>query len=98
MRSAQMKNTKMQRHYAIPLTEVKTINKNQVVVRNDWKDYIAQNEPSAEGVEALVLARADEVLSILAEDDGPIDQVYSIVVLSSDQMIDDGVEVGWVQT
>lgn len=98
MRSAQMKNTKMQRHYATPLTEVKTLNKNQVVVRNDWKDYIAQNEPSAEGVEALVLARADEVLSILAEDDGPIDQVYSIVVLSSDQMIDDGVEVDWVQT
>lgn len=98
MRSAQMKNTKMQRHYATPLAEVKTINKNQVVVRNDWKDYIAQNEPSVEGVEALVLARADEVLSILAEDEGPIDQVYSIVFLSSEQIIDEGAEVDWVQT
>lgn len=98
MRSAQTKNVKMQRNIGTPVAELKAVSKHQVVVRNDWKDFIAQNEPSVEAVEAVVLARANDALSILAEDDGPIDQVYSIVVLSSDQMIDEGAEVGWVQT
>jgi hypothetical protein len=97
MRRAQTKNAKPQQHHEVALPEIKTTQKHQVVFRNDWKDYIAQNEPATE-VESVVLARTNETLSILAEDDGPIDQVYSIVFLSTDQMIDEGAEVDWVQT
>jgi hypothetical protein len=97
MRRAQTKNAKPQQRYELALPEIKTPQKHQVVFRNDWKDYIAQNEPATE-VESVVLARTNEALSILAEDDGPIDQVYSIVFLSTDQMIDEGAEVDWVQT
>lgn len=98
MASAQRKNTKAQRLYEEMLPEVKTVNSHQVVFRNDWKDFVAKNQPLAEAVDAVVLARADEILSILAEDLGPIDQIYSIVILSSEQMIDEGAEVDWVQT
>lgn len=98
MRYANTKNSKIQKNYEIAQQEIKTAHKHQVVFRNDWKDHIAQNEPSAVATELVVLARANEVLSILAEDDGPVDEVYSIVFLSCDQLIDAGVEVDWVQT
>lgn len=96
MRSAQTKNAKPQQRHEVALPEIKTTHKRQVVFRNDWKDYIAQNEPAE--ADPVVLARTNEALSILAEDDGPIDQVYSIVFLSTDQLIDEGAEVDWVQT
>ena len=97
MRTAQSNSEKTQRYNGATLPEVKPLHKHKVVFRNDWKDYIAQNEP-AEAVDPVVLARASEALSILVEDEGPIDQVYSIVILSSDQLIDDGTDVDWVQT
>lgn len=98
MASAQGRNAKAQRLYEEMLPEVKTTNSHQVIFRNDWKDFVAKNQPSAEAVDAVVLARADEILSILVEDQGPIDQIYSIVILSSEQMIDEGAEVDWIQT
>lgn len=98
MRSAQTKSSKPSQRHEVVLPEIKAAQQHQVVFRNDWKEYIAQNEPAAEAAEPVVLARADEALSILAEDDGPLDEVYCIVVLSSDQVIDEGAEVGWIQT
>ena len=94
MRSVQTKNSRTLHKYEDTPPSIKAAQAHNLVIRNDWKDFIAPNDVA----ESVVMARANDVLSILAEDEGPVDKVYSIVILSTDQPIDEGPEIDWVQT
>lgn len=94
MRNAQFNNSQTQQNDEEALQQIRSTQQPHLIIRNDWKDFIATNDVA----DSVVMARATDVLSILAEDEGPVDQVYSIVILPSDQPIDDGPHVDWIQT
>lgn len=97
MKSAQIKKLKAYRKYETKQPSVGNAHTNEMVLRNDWKDYIAQNESAAEIFEPEILIRADESRLLFDDEDRSIDEVYSIVIVSSDQAVNDGTELAWIE-
>jgi hypothetical protein len=98
MKSAQIKKLKAYRKYETKLPSIENAPNTELVLRNDWKEYIAQNESATEIFEAEILIRADESRLLFEDEDRPIDEAYSIVIFSSDQAVNDGAELAWIET
>jgi hypothetical protein len=98
MKSAQIKKLKAYRIYEIKQPSIEKARKNERVIRNDWEDYVAQNESDTEIFEPEILIRADESRLLFEDEDRPLDKTYSIVIVSSDQAVNDGAELAWIET
>ncbi len=91
MKNIQIRKLKAFRQFESKQPKVERIGGSEVI-RNDWKEFIAQNEL----FEPEILIRADEALALLADDDMPIDEAYSIVIVGCEPA-NDGAEIGWVE-
>lgn len=90
MKNIQIRKLKCFRQFESKQPSIENICGNKVA-RNDWKKFIAQNEL----FEPEILIRADESLALLADEDIPIDEAYSIVIVGCEPA-NDGAEIGWV--
>jgi hypothetical protein len=91
MKNIQIRKLKGFRQFESKQPSVENIGGNEVI-RNDWKEYIAQNEL----FEPEILIRADDSLLLLTDEDTPIDEAYSIVIVGCEPA-NDGAEIGWVE-
>jgi hypothetical protein len=98
MKRVQVKKLKAYRIYETKQPSFENPLNNNLVVRNDWKEYIAQNESGTDIFEPETLIRADESRLLFEDEDRPIDETYSIVIVSSGQALNDGAELDWIKT
>lgn len=94
MKSAPNRKQKAIRQFEDELASIDQISGSAIVLRNHWKDYIAENEL----FEPEILVRADESRLLFENEDTPIDEAYSIVIVGSNLPVNDGAEIGWVRT
>lgn len=97
MKSAQIKKLKAYRKYETKQPSIENVSSNELVLRNDWKEYSAQNESASEIFEPEILIRADESRLLFEDEDRPLDEAYSIVIVSCDQAVNDGAELAWIE-
>jgi hypothetical protein len=90
MKNIQIRKLKGFRQFESKQPSVENIGGNEVI-RNDWKEFIAQNDL----FEPEILIRADDSLSLLADEGTSIDEAYSIVLVGCEP-VNDGAEIGWV--